>query len=345
MADYAHKTEFPGFFSRFKVGDKVKFRDPEFEDDKVHTVKKVDVETLNGHPWKIRIELENGVRRYDDHFILANAARSRNAVVQKALNAVARNGRAIPVDSKGKGIIERCKIRTADGEVAEVAHIDEDGFVYFKSKDGRVRGVSADTVTRLNADTSVLRETAVNAKFKVGDRVIGELRTPSSVGTVVKVEKFRLMKVKFDEDGTIFTVDQNKFMPYTNSTRTTNAVIAKAMNAQAVCNASYSAALKTILDAVKPYMDRRIKDDTSWRYPALVISKLRDVCERAVMSAGRYDGKRPPHRVYDIECVKDGFKFSGNLIVSGLLHRDDPDDVSAFDEYDMILSLGYTGRA
>jgi hypothetical protein len=92
-------------------------------------------------------------------------------------------------------------------------------------------------------------------------------------------------------------------------------------------------------------MDRRIKDDTSWRYPALVISKLRDVCERAVMSAGRYDGKRPPHRVYDIECVKDGFKFSGNLIVSGLLHRDDPDDVSAFDEYDMILSLGYTGKA
>ena len=130
-----------------------------------------------------------------------------------------------------------------------------------------------------------------------------------------------------------------------NSLRSTNAVVAKALNARAVCNASYSAALKAIMDAVKPYMDRRITDDSSWRYPALVISKLRDVCERAVMSAGRYDGRRPPHRVYDVECVKDGFKFSGNLIVSGLLHREDPDDVSAFDEYDMTLSLGYAGKA
>lgn len=117
------------------------------------------------------------------------------------------------------------------------------------------------------------------------------------------------------------------------------------MNSIRVSNAEYSPVLKSIVDSVKPYMDKRIKGDTSWRYPMLVITVLRKICDRAVMSAGRYDEKRPPHRIYDIECVKDGFKFSGNLIVTGLLHRDDTSDVSAFDEYDMTLSLMYAGKA
>ena len=125
-----------------------------------------------------------------------------------------------------------------------------------------------------------------------------------------------------------------------------NAVVQKALNAcGTVRNAAYSNVLKTIMDAVKPYMDKRLKGDTSWRYPMLVITVLRKICDRAVMSAGRYDGKRPPHRIYDIECEMDGYKFSGNLIVTGLLHRNDPDDVSAFDEYDMTLSLTYAGKA
>lgn len=111
-----------------------------------------------------------------------------------------------------------------------------------------------------------------------------------------------------------------------------------------VKNADYSNTLKFILDSVKPYMDKRLKGDSSWRYPMLVITVLRKVCDKAVMSAGRYDGKRPPHRIYDIECEKNGYKFQGNLIVTGLLHRDDIDDVSAFDEYDMTLSLMYAGK-
>lgn len=123
-----------------------------------------------------------------------------------------------------------------------------------------------------------------------------------------------------------------------------NSVVAKALNAVA-CNAAYSNTLNFILRSVKPYMDRRIKGDQSWEYPKNVITVLRKVCDRAVMSAGRYDGKRPPHRIYSIECEKDGFKFMGNLIVTGLLHRDDPDDVSAFDEYDMTISLMYVGKA
>lgn len=131
-----------------------------------------------------------------------------------------------------------------------------------------------------------------------------------------------------------------------NSVCSTNAVVAKAMAMNAVaCNAAYSNTLNSILRSVKPYMDRRIKGDQSWEYPKQVSSVLRKVCDRAVMSAGRYDGKRPPHRVYIIECEKDGFKFMGNLIVTGLLHRDDPDDVSAFDEYDMTISLMYVGKA
>ena len=55
----------------FEVGQRVKFRDPEFEDGDVHTVTRVIEETINGHPWKHKLELENGVRRYDDHFLLA----------------------------------------------------------------------------------------------------------------------------------------------------------------------------------------------------------------------------------------------------------------------------------
>lgn len=129
-------------------------------------------------------------------------------------------------------------------------------------------------------------------------------------------------------------------------TNSTNPIVRKALNAaKTVKNAAYSSALKYILDSVKPYMDKRIKGDSSWRYPMLVITVLRKVCDKAIMSAGRYDGKRPPHRIYDIECVKDGFKFQGNLIITGLLHRDDPDDVSAFDEYDMTLSLMNVGKA
>ena len=121
----------------------------------------------NGYKWDIKSdsgEIYKDVSEADFDLIdSSNTVRSTNAVVAKALNAAARNIRAIPVDSKGKGIIERCKIRTADGEVAEVSHIDEDGFVYFKAKDGRIRGVPADTVVRLNAATSTVRAKACNA--------------------------------------------------------------------------------------------------------------------------------------------------------------------------------------
>ena len=55
----------------FDVGQRVKFRDPEFEDGDIHTVTRVIVETINGHPWKHKVEIENGVRRYDDHFHVA----------------------------------------------------------------------------------------------------------------------------------------------------------------------------------------------------------------------------------------------------------------------------------
>lgn len=56
---------------RFDVGQRVVFLDPEFEDGDVHTVTRVIEETINGHPWKHKVELENGVRRYDDYFRLA----------------------------------------------------------------------------------------------------------------------------------------------------------------------------------------------------------------------------------------------------------------------------------
>ena len=119
----------------------------------------------NGNKWDIKSDSGEVYKSVSeaDFGLSYNSLCSRNAVVQKALNAMARNIRAIPVDSKGKGIIERCKIRTADGEVAEVSHIDEDGFVYFKAKDGRIRGVPADTVVRLNAATSTVRAKACNA--------------------------------------------------------------------------------------------------------------------------------------------------------------------------------------
>lgn len=110
-------------------------------------------------------------------------------------------------------------------------------------------------------------------------------------------------------------------------------------------NAAYSNVLKLIMDSVKPYLDKRLKGDMSWRYPMIVITILRKVCDTAIMSAGRYDNQRPKHRVYDVECSRDGLRFTGNLICTGLLHRDDPDDVSTFDEYDMTLSLAYAGKA
>lgn len=182
--------------------------------------------------------------------IVQNSIRSRNAVVQKALNATGDKRDYYVVDEFGNA---------ADGSKTPLP-FDRASELFLKltgSKSGNGkwgiirRGESASrardwygNIVSWNADTSVLRETAVNGKFKVGDRVIGELRTPSSVGTVVRVEKFRLMKVKFDEDGTIFTVDQNKFVPYTNSLRTTNAVVAKALNARAVCNETIEGVFK-----------------------------------------------------------------------------------------------------
>lgn len=154
-------------------------------------------------------------------------------------------------------------------------------------------------------------------------------RLPDAIMAEPGFPRDKLEVARVDADGVMFTVKGN---PYVNAAKT-------------VKNAAYSSALKYILDSVKPYMDKRIKGDSSWRYPMLVITVLRKVCDKAIMSAGRYDGKRPPHRIYDIECVKDGFKFQGNLIITGLLHRDDPDDVSAFDEYDMTLSLMNVGKA
>lgn len=193
-----------------------------------------------------------------------NAVRSRNAVVQKALNAMARNIRAIPVDSKGKGIIERCKIRTADGEVAEVSHIDEDGFVYFKAKDGRIRGVPADTVVRLNAETSVLRETALNAATRnanfrgsVWDRALAvSVRPKFSKGNRVKVvghpmedgvrgivEKTFpsgqvLITTGYDKDGHPYTVQVHQ------SYLVRNSVVQKALNAAAARNATVEDVIK-----------------------------------------------------------------------------------------------------
>ena len=112
-----------------------------------------------------------------------------------------------------------------------------------------------------------------------------------------------------------------------------------------VTNAAYSKTLEEIMSSVKPYLDKRFKGDQCWKWPMLVLTILRKVCDKAVMSAGKYDGKRPPHRVYDVECVKDGMRFTGNLICCALLARPAPDDVSAFDEYDMIMSLFYAGKA
>lgn len=117
-----------------------------------------------------------------------------------------------------------------------------------------------------------------------------------------------------------------------------------ATNATAM-NAAYSKALKAIMDSVKPLLDKRIKGDMSWNGPLQVITALRKTCDSATMSTGRYDHQKPRHRVYDVECMRDGLKFHGDLICTGLLHRDDPDDVSTFDEYDMTLALAYAGRA
>ena len=299
--------------------------------------------------------------------ILANSLRSRNAVVQKALNS------ALPIGDIG--VSDSTILWRMIGGGRDEPYHDE----YQKRLDRmNQENITDETKVILkkygyrfkNSDTSVLRETAVNGVWETESKLereiartvgadidvgiygsaiaIGGVPDEASAGKAKEIVARMFgpvasWQVKKDIIG--YTIHAKVARPIPNASNSTNAVVAKAMNAQAVCNASYSAALKAIMDAVKPYMDRRITDDTSWRYPALVISKLRDVCERAVMSAGRYDGKRPPHRVYDVECVKDGFKFSGNLIVSGLLHRDDPDDVSAFDEYDMILSLGYVGKA
>lgn len=110
-------------------------------------------------------------------------------------------------------------------------------------------------------------------------------------------------------------------------------------------NAAYSSVLKGITDSVKPYLDKRIKGDLDWKYPAIVIAVLRRVCDSATMSAGRYDGQRPPHKVHRIECVKDGMRFTGDLVITGLLHYPDADDNRAFDEYDMTLDLSYAGKA
>lgn len=164
------------------------------------------------------------------------------------------------------------------------------------------------------------------AKFKVGDRV---KRSDGRIGTVIEVGGVLgdyLVKV----DGGLKASWDEDDVTIANSR---------------ACNAAYSGTLKDIMDSVKPYMDKRIKGDEAWKYPMLVITVLRRVCDRATMSAGRYDGQRPPHRIYNIECVKDGFKFQGNLIVTGLFYRADPDDVSAFDEYDMTMSLMNVGKA
>lgn len=125
---------------------------------------KADIMKANVERWKRG--LKNSI--LDERSI---NMKTKSKVVANAL-AVARNIRAIPVDSKGNGIIERCKIRTADGEVAEVAYIDEDGYVYSKPrmdvfKDGRIRGVPAKTVVRLNADTGTVSEKAMNARWRI----------------------------------------------------------------------------------------------------------------------------------------------------------------------------------
>ena len=52
----------------FKVGQRVVFKNPEFEDDKVHTVKEIYTETINGHPWRFKITLENGLKMPESHF-------------------------------------------------------------------------------------------------------------------------------------------------------------------------------------------------------------------------------------------------------------------------------------
>lgn len=174
------------------------------------------------------------------------------------------------------------------------------------------------------------------AKFKVGDKVkaipaIAAVSAPKMKGRVWTVTAVVAggRRVDLESNGEKLSGIMETALTAANS---------------AVANAAYSDALKIIMDSVKGYMDRRIKGDDAWKYPNFVITILRKVCDTATMSAGRYDGKRPPHRIYNVECTLRGYKFQGSLICTGLLHRDDPDDVSAFDEYDMTLSLMNVGK-
>ena len=174
------------------------------------------------------------------------------------------------------------------------------------------------------------------AKFKIGDKVkaipaIAEISAPKMKGRVWTVTAVVAggRRVDLESNGEKLSGILETALTAANS---------------AAANAAYSDALKIIMDSVKGYMDRRIKGDDAWKYPNFVITILRKVCDTATMSAGRYDGKRPPHRIYNVECTLRGYKFQGSLICTGLLHRDDPDDVSAFDEYDMTLSLMNVGK-
>ena len=173
-------------------------------------------------------------------------------------------------------------------------------------------------------------------KFKVGDKVkaipaIAEISAPKMKGRVWTVTA---------------VVAGGRRVDLESNGEKLSGILGTALTAanSAAANAAYSDALKIIMDSVKGYMDRRIKGDDAWKYPNFVITILRKVCDTATMSAGRYDGKRPPHRIYNVECTLRGYKFQGSLICTGLLHRDDPDDVSAFDEYDMTLSLMNVGK-
>ncbi|MBQ1428747.1 MAG: hypothetical protein IIZ06_03680 [Kiritimatiellae bacterium] len=155
--------------------------------------------------------------------VVSNAARSRNAIVQKALNACAKNGAMAALDSSEKSKIKSiasgmpCSFMDGGDSLSGVIKHSKRPFLYidFDVSKSEIDGkpyyewyVHAWNRTRkwernggqykiedavsaaaqamrgakqmiekwaggvpLNADTSVLRETAVNAKFKVGDRV------------------------------------------------------------------------------------------------------------------------------------------------------------------------------
>ena len=228
--------------AKFKVGDKVKLSDshPRFPGRDAVVTRVFPTGFI-----KVKVDGAEDIE-VAKRLISANS-RSRNAVVQKALNAVARNRRdsfAVFGDDQpirylrwddALSCIDEVKARavrdwniklpetfnlTCGGKFVGQFKIDTNGNVY------------------RNADTSVLRETAVNSELVNLWHVMDDAKKIAEEGhtnhNVKSILRLAISAAEKEEPGHPSIKEAKKILSMFNSSRSTNSVVAKAMNASRV---------------------------------------------------------------------------------------------------------------